>query len=232
VGNAAANSGGGTATGTIYNSVIYYNTAPTSTNYSVGTLTSCCATPLPISGGSITNAPAFVDIASGNFRLQTNSPCINRGNNSYATGVDLDGRPRIVGGTVDMGAYEFRGAGTGEFAAWLQHYGLALDGSADLLDCDRDGLNNWQEWIAGTCPTNALSVLKCGLPAGDGSGITVSWQSVDAKTYYLEHSTNLLSQPAFLSVQSNIAGQASTTIFKDASATNPSPYFYRVGVQQ
>lgn len=232
VGNAATNSGGGTATGTIYNSIIYYNTAPTSTNYSGGTLTSCCATPLPISGGSITNAPAFVDIASGNFRLQTNSPCINRGNNSYAAGVDLDGRPRIVGGTVDMGAYEFRGAGTGEFTAWLQHYGLALDGSADLLDSDSDGLNNWQEWIAGTCPTNALSILRLSLPAGDLSGITVSWQSVGGKAYYLERSTNLPSSPAFLSTQSNLVGQAGTTSFKDTSATNACPYSYRVGVQQ
>ena len=68
---------------------------------------------------------------------------------------------------MDIGAYEFQGAGMGEFTGWLQQYGLATDGSArhcSTTDCD--GLNNWQEWIAGTVPTNALSVLKLLSPTG------------------------------------------------------------------
>lgn len=55
--------------------------------------------------------PLFVDPASGNLRLQADSPCINAGYNSEVPGVlttDLDGRPRIQGTppVVDMGAYE------------------------------------------------------------------------------------------------------------------------------
>jgi hypothetical protein len=53
--------------------------------------------------------PRFLDQASGNLRLQPNSPCINAGNNSYVTSAtDLDGNPRISGGIVDIGAYEFQ----------------------------------------------------------------------------------------------------------------------------
>ena len=71
----------------------------------------CCTTPLPGSGtGNFTNEPLFVNLPGGDPRLQMGSPCINAGNNAYAVGTtDLDGDPRIVGGTVDVGAYEFYG---------------------------------------------------------------------------------------------------------------------------
>jgi len=69
-----------------------------------------CTTPLPASSThSTTNDPLFVNAETGNYRLQSGSPCINAAQNSYvATGaVDLDGNPRIHNGTVDMGAYEY-----------------------------------------------------------------------------------------------------------------------------
>jgi hypothetical protein len=193
----------------------------------------CCTTPDPGGTGNITNAPLFVDLAGGNFRLQTNSPCINAGNNAYVTGsADLDGRPRIVGGTVDIGAYEFQGAGMGEFIAWLQQYGLPTDGSADYADSDGDGRNNWQEWRCGTDPTNALSVLQMLAPTNDVSGVTVTWQSATGVTYFLERATNLRAQPPFSTLATNIAGQVGTTTYTDTNAVGNGPFFYRVGAQQ
>ena len=43
------------------------------------------------------------------FHLQPGSPCIDAGDNNFLSGnvlLDLDLQPRIVGGAVDMGAYE------------------------------------------------------------------------------------------------------------------------------
>ena len=104
----SANYGGGTYDGTLNNCIVYFNDGG---NYDLAsTLNYCCTTPMPTNGvGNITNDPAFVDAAAGNYHLSSGSPCINAGNNAYVVGsTDLDGRPRIIGGTVDIGAYEYR----------------------------------------------------------------------------------------------------------------------------
>jgi predicted outer membrane repeat protein len=74
-------------------------------------------------GGNIDKDPMFITqidpstapTTDGNLRLKSNSPAIDKGDNSFITVVptDLAGEPRIVDGdnngtlTVDMGAYEY-----------------------------------------------------------------------------------------------------------------------------
>jgi hypothetical protein len=250
VGNSANNGGGGYGFDSfmihenclMYNSIIYYNTAVMATNCSACTQFDVC-TPAEEGGtapGNVSGEPLFVDLPGGNLRLQAGSPCINAGDNSFIyTSTDLDGNPRIVGGTVDIGAYEFQGPSGMTFQAWLASYGLPTDGSADYADTDGDGMNNWQEWVCGTDPTDPLSVLRLLPLVVTNTNVIVTWQSAPGINYFLERSTNLESSPTFSLVATNIPGIAGTNApgrggpvsFTDSNAPSASRLFYRVGVR-
>ena len=247
---------GGAADSTLYNCTLVGNYSETGTAVVYSALYNCisysnissfgesnygdhcafdhsCTRPLPLTGiGNITNMPLFVDCENNDLRLQSNSPCINAGNNAFVTTpTDMDGKPRIVSGSVDMGAYEYQGAGSIVSYAWLQQYGFATDGSADTLDFDGDGHSNWQEWICGTCPTNKMSVLRVLSASRLGEGVTVVWQSVEGMNYSLGRSTNLSTPPNFKCIAMDVLGKPGITSYSDTNVPAKGPIFYRVGVQ-
>ena len=237
VGNSSQQGAGGINgnAGSVVNNIIYSNMVAigSTPNYSgISIMNNCCTLPLfaasGMSGGNITNDPGFVDFANGDLHLRTNSPCINSGGSPGPISSDLDGNPRLVDGFADIGAYENQNSVFVLPYLFAQQYVLPLDGS---VDSDGDGMNNWQEAIASTNPTNAASVLKILSVSNSVSGATVKWQSVISKKYYLQRSTNLSVQPSFSSIQSNLSTFGTTVSFKDTTATNDGPYFYRVGVQ-
>jgi hypothetical protein len=111
--------------GAVSNSIVYFNTVTNTVdggmvhsnlNTTVGFFYSCSTNPALSGDGNTSDDPKFVNLA-GDFRLQADSPCIDKGaNQTWMEGAkDLAGNTRKLysgkGGTrvapvVDMGAYE------------------------------------------------------------------------------------------------------------------------------
>lgn len=234
----------------VLNCIIYANSAPTNMNYGPTNALNFshdpfsplqggffnCTMPLPLAApgqnnSNFTDDPAFVNPAAGDFHLQSYSPCINSGTNASVVGsTDLDGNPRIVGGTVDMGAYEYQTPASMVSYHWLQQYGLPITTNTDASSPNGTSFDVYQDWIAGLNPTNPASVLVMlsPPPTNNVSGIMVTWESVTNIPYNLQRTTNVTS--AFTTIQANITGHAGTTSYTDTTATSNGPYFYRVVV--
>ena len=76
----------------------------------VRTINYCCIEGWTGKHGGVGNHgedPLFLDPDKDNLRLRSGSPCIDKGDNEAVTEPkDLDGNPRILHQTVDMGVYE------------------------------------------------------------------------------------------------------------------------------
>ncbi len=107
--NGAWGGGGGAYGSSVNNSIVYYN-VPANIYSGDPSFSNSCTFPMPSGGsGNITNEPLFLDLTNGNYHFHIDSHCINTGNNAFLNwSSDLDGNPRIVNNTVDMGAYEYQ----------------------------------------------------------------------------------------------------------------------------
>ncbi len=122
------------------------------------------------------------------------------------------------------------------FHAWLASYGLPSDGSADYADSDDDGMNNWQEYLAGTNPTNAASVFK--ITSGNvisGRQFVLRWLSVSNRLYDVMRSTNLAAGAgAFVALPgaTNLTGTPPQNTWTDSVSRSWAPTFYRLTAHQ
>ena len=75
---------------------------------------------------------------------------------------------------------------------WLAGHGLTNYNFDAMQDIDEDGFMAWEEYVAGTDPTNAASVFKVkGCESSSNKCVVVKWPSVAGRLYTLKCSTNL-----------------------------------------
>jgi len=139
--------------------------------------------------GNIDADPCFAGLAGSDYHLLPDSPCIDAGDPNYVGGpneTDLDSKPRVIGGRVDMGAYEFNhlpvacivGGDKMVEAGSDCEARIVLDGScssdADSTAGTNDDINNfdWYEIIDACDANNDIflgsgEVIECNLGLGE-----------------------------------------------------------------
>ena len=185
--------------------------------------------------------PLFVNPAAGDFHLQPGSPAANAGQNA-APGIgptDRDGNPRIMGGTVDLGAYELP-----------DNQNLVTNGNFNA------GLTGWNtfatpdlSYISAAVNNGVLEFYRLPPPQGMTNQATVfveTGQAVAAKTglralFDLGNSSNVRKRITVLMLNSDFSDLAVCTFWLEAHAplltyamqthsnqawTNAALYFY------
>ncbi len=138
--------------------------------------------------------------------------------------VDTDGD--TTNDTLRVTAYGETEKGTS--LGWLAEYGLAA--ADDEADTDGDGHANWEEYLTGTNPTNAASVLAVTAAENLGDGnFVITWNSVEDKTYMIQTNTSLtVDAPGTL--VTGIEGQPDETSYT-GTISGAGTVFYEVGVE-
>jgi hypothetical protein len=231
IGNSASY-GGGSYQGALKNCIVYSNSATVSgSNWYRSSFSYSCTAPLPAGAGNISSDPLFIDSTNANYRLSSASPCINAGHNSYCSATtDLDGNPRVIGGVVDMGAYERQEAGTDVDGdnmadAWeMNNFGSRYSAQPNTI-CS-NGVNTLLEaYIAGLNPNDPQSRLLISDLRSLTSGNVINWNAVTGRLYNVYWTTNLLN--SFQPLYTNYTGGAVTDTLHSAAGK----CFYKLEVR-
>ena len=114
---------------------------------------------------------------------------------------------------------------------WELEYFGHLTGTNPNADPDGDGASNLAEFLAGTDPTSAASVLRlAALPTGIQNQIQLQWPSVAGRYYRLVSGTNLLTGFG-ATVHTNIAATPPLNVFTNLPPDGAKAAFYRLQLE-
>jgi hypothetical protein len=115
--------------------------------------------------------------------------------------------------------------------SWLATHGITNNQeSADLLDSDGDGAYNWQEYLAGTDPTNAASVFAVSRIFYTGTSNAITWYGTTnsgvSSDFIVYRTTNIMNS-IWLPVGTNSRNATGTNTWWDPNPPSIGPVFYR-----
>ena len=112
----------------------------------------------------------------------------------------------------------------------LQYFGH-LTGTDPNADPDHDGASNLAEFLAGTNPTNASSVLRlAAAPTAVRNGNPLQWPSVAGRYYRILSGTNLAGGVGAI-VQTNIAATPRVNFLTNNPSGSAKTMFYRLELE-
>ena len=141
-------------------------------------------------------------------------------------------------GARSVGAvFVLRKTAKGTTELWLSRYSQTngTPAQAELLDTDGDGVAAWQEYVAGTDPTNAHDYFHVTITTSNGVPVvsfqtivaTSDYYGVRSRHYALEQVPNLMSTNwSIVPGYSNLAANGLSIACTNGSSTNM--LFYRV----
>jgi hypothetical protein len=177
--------------------------------------------------------PNFIN---GTYRLGNLSPALDIGfysSSSSATPYiqfDLDGRPRPPY-PLDLGCYEYdpeldSSANDGVPDAWKLFYGIDAWSDSISTDSDTDGSVDYNEYIAGTNPTDINSIFQ--IYINNDSKPVVYFNTYAERFYDLFFCTNLVNNQ-WTTVESDIVGNDSIHYYTNESPSQTG--FFKAGAK-
>jgi len=130
--------------------------------------------------------------------------------------------------TANFGAFYSNSNGVPDW--WLADYGLPTNQAGSELDSDGDGHLNWEEYQAGTDPTDPASAFMLSEVSSSGSGEdhVLVWASVADRLYGISWTTNLVIP--FEKFASNIVATPPENAYTDTLHSAENAGFYLIDV--
>ena len=113
---------------------------------------------------------------------------------------------------------------------WLAKHGLTNFNADVAADMDRDGMTTWQEYRAGTDPTNQTSNFRLTSSVATPQGTVIRWSSASNRFYSLSRTTNLLQSFSAVAGATDLPATPPENVYTNPGQSGAG--FYRISVHE